>query len=154
MRTGLLMVLTLAACPPVTVGQASPAHTFEWLAGHWCSGKEGSRVEELWLPAAGDVALGIGRTVEAGKTRNFEFMRIEAGDGITSFISVLEGQPPTKFRLTDSGAGWARFENPQHDFPRRIEYRRTPHGLRAAIAGPGVDGKERVIAFDYVPCAR
>ena len=27
--------------------------------------------------------------------------------------------------MTASGADWARFENPQHDFPKRVEYRRT-----------------------------
>jgi len=79
-------------------------------------------------------------------------MRIETRDGETHFVAVLEGQEPTKFKLTGSGADWARFENPQHDFPTRIEFRRTAGGLHAEIAGPGKDGKEKVIPFDYRRC--
>ena len=60
--------------------------------------------------------------------------------------------PPISFRLTASGDNWARFENPQHDFPKRVEYRRTANGLHAEIAGPGEAGKELVIPFDYRPC--
>lgn len=136
---------------PVSAGE-SAARDFAWLSGHWCSQKDGQVIEELWLPAAGHVALGIGRTVKTGKTRNFEFMRIEARDGGIDFISVLEGQPPTAFHLVASGPQWARFENPRHDFPTRIEYRRTATGLHAEIAGPGDDGREKVIPFDYRLC--
>lgn len=152
MRTHCLRWILPFACTLVASAQASPARDFAWLSGHWCSGKGDQIIEELWLPAEGDIALGIGRTVKAGKTRNFEFMRIESKDGTTRFVSVLEGQPPTAFRLTASGPDWARFENPEHDFPRRIEYRRTESGLRAEIAGPGADGKEQVIRFEYWRC--
>ena len=55
--------------------------------------------------------------------------------------------------MTASGDDWARFENPAHDFPKRVEYRRTPDGLHAEIAGPGKGGKELVIPFDYYPAA-
>ena len=144
-----LLVLTTLFAADAPAADESVAQRFAWLGGHWCS----SDVDEYWLPAAGDPALGVGRTVKAGKVSTYEFMRIETRDGITSYISVHDGQPATAFRLTASGADWARFENPQHDFPRRIEYRRTPAGLHAQIAGPGRDGRERVIGFDYLRCA-
>jgi hypothetical protein len=131
----------------------SPARTFDWLSGHWCAKTGDTLIEEYWLPAAGDVALGVSRTVKGDKTVNVEFVRIESRDGVTNFVAVLEGQEPTAFRLTGSGPQWARFENPQHDFPKRIEFRRTPAGLHAEIAGPGEGGKERVIDFDYRRCA-
>ena len=138
----------------VTSGIAaeSPARAFAWLSGHWCGGSDDELIEEFWLPIEGDVAIGVGRTVKAGKTTNIEFMRIETRNGETDFVAVLEGQEPTRFRLTASGADWARFENPQHDFPKRVEYRRTSAGLRAEIAGPGNAGKETVIAFNYRRC--
>jgi hypothetical protein len=125
---------------------------FDWLSGHWCTQAGGEVIQEFWLPAEGNVALGLGRTIKAGKTLSFEFIRIEVRDGLPHFIAVLEGQPPTAFRLTASGTDWARFENPQHDFPRRVEYRRTPSGLHAEVAGPGADGKEKTIRFEYRRC--
>jgi hypothetical protein len=145
---GLLVVVsTLAAADG-----SSPARDFGWLSGHWCSQHGEQLIEEFWLPVEGDIALGVGRTIKAGKTRDFEFMRIESRDGAIYLTSVLEGQAPTSFRLTASGTDWARFENPQHDFPQRIEYRRTSSGLHAEIAGPGADGKEKVIPFEYRHC--
>ena len=55
-----------------------PLPGIDWLAGHWCSEAGDERIEEYWLPAAGDVALGVGRTIRDGRTTSFEFMRIEA----------------------------------------------------------------------------
>jgi uncharacterized protein DUF6265 len=152
MRKYKICLLATCLIPTAILAADSPAREFDWLSGHWC-GRSGDQViEEFWLPAAGDIAIGVGRTVKDGKTVSHEFMRIVTRDGVTSFIAVLEGQPPTAFKLIASGKHWARFENPQHDFPQRIEIRRTETGLHAEIAGPGKDGKEEVIPVDYTRC--
>lgn len=153
--TALLAALPLfvALATHVAAAEDSPARRFDWLTGRWCSQSGNRLIEEHWLPAAGDIALGIGRTIQDGKTISFEFMRIESRDGLTNFVAVLGGQPATAFKLTAAGPDWVRFENPQHDFPRRVEYRRTAEGLRGEIAGPGKNGTEAVIAFQYRRCA-
>jgi hypothetical protein len=129
-----------------------PARRFDWLSGHWCGERAGELLEEFWLPPEGDLALGVGRTVKSGVTTSHEFLRIETRDGVTSLTAFHDNQPPTPFKLTAAGADWARFENPQHDFPKRIEYRRTASGLRAEIAGPGKDGQQAVIPFEFRRC--
>jgi hypothetical protein len=126
--------------------------SFAWLSGHWCSLADGELIEEYWLPPAGTLSLGLGRTIKAGKTTSFEFMRIETDADAPVYVAQPQGRPPTRFALADSGADWVRFENPLHDFPRRVEYRRTERGLHAEIAGPGADGKQLVIPFDYRRC--
>jgi hypothetical protein len=41
------------------------------------------------------------------------------------------------------------FENPQHDFPRKISYQRVAEdSLTILVAGPGKDGKESVIRYE------
>lgn len=163
LRTGILArmktrTLALLAALPLFVAIAfaaaedPPARRFDWLTGHWCSQTGNRFIEEHWLPAAGDVALGVGRTVQDGKTVSFEFMRIESRGGLVNYVAVPGGEPATAFKLTASGPDWARFENPQHDFPKRVEYRRTAEGLHAEIAGPGKNGKEAVIQFEYRRC--
>ena len=150
-RAALILFAT-AMVNALAAADEPRARRFEWLSGHWCSEAGGQRLEEFWLPAEGELALGVGRTVKTGKTTTFEFMRIETRDGVTNYISLHDGQPPVEFGLTASGEQWARFENPQHDFPKRVEYRRTSSGLHAEIAGPGKDGKQMVISFEYRRC--
>jgi hypothetical protein len=149
----LLTLGMLTAC--VVSAPAAPipsAGDFGWLGGHWCSELRGELVEEQWLRPRGDLMLGLSRTTKAGKTTGFEFLRIEIRNGSPHYVAQPGGVPPTAFWLTASGADWARFENPAHDFPQRVEYRRTATGLHAEIAGPGEGGKETVIPFDYEPC--
>jgi len=146
---GVLLVFTMQAHP-----QTSPSPDLDWIAGHWCLDKGTESVEEHWLPARGGLLLGVGRTVSSGKASSFEFLRIETHGGKPVFIAQPNGVPPTAFTLTASGTGWARFENPAHDFPRRVEYRRTDQGLHAEIAGPGKGGREAVIPFDYQACVQ
>jgi uncharacterized protein DUF6265 len=146
-----LSVLVLCVTT-VSAADAPTARDFDWLSGHWCGNSGDAVLEEVWMPPAGDLALGAARVVKGGRTVEHEFLRIEFHDGAADFVAILPGQQPTPFRLTASGEDWARFENPQHDFPRRIEYRRTSSGLHAEIAGPGKDGREQVMPFEYRRC--
>ena len=137
---------------------ASTINALHWLSGRWCNGAGASVAEEYWLPANGDLMLGVSRTVKNGRAVAFEFLRIAVVDGVVSYLAQPEGRAPTVFKLTASGENWVRFENPQHDFPTRIEYRREGDLLNAEIAGPGKAGKEgkagaeKVIPFPFQRC--
>lgn len=133
-------------------GAAAPNPSLDWIAGHWCVDLGADTVEEFWLPPHGGVVIGLGRTRTADKTTGFEYLRIVDLDGTQSYIAQPGGRPPTAFRRTAGGEHWVRFENPEHDFPRRIEYRREGDALHAEIAGPDENGKEIVISFDYSRC--
>ncbi len=136
-------------------GQAlSAPPALDWLAGHWCGGEGGRHIEEVWLPEAGGALLGMSRTLRDGRIETFEFMRIVAQDGRYDFHVQPNGAPPTVFTMTSRDEAGIRFENPAHDFPNRIEYRREGDRLQAAIAGPGRDGKTKTIPFAYRSCAK
>ena len=94
----------------------------------------------------------MSRTVDADKTVSFEYVRIEHSAEATHYLAQPQGRPATAFKLTASGPNWARFEKPQHDFPQRIEYRREGERLHASIVGPGADGKESTLRFNYARC--
>lgn len=151
-------VLTAAALLVVagTAGRAraDPASApLHWLSGHWCNASASGMSEEYWLPSQPDLMLGVSRTVRKGKSVAFEFLRISEHEGIPTYFAQPGGRTATAFKQTASGDNWVRFENPAHDFPTRIEYRRDGDTLNAQIAGPGKDGKEKVIPFVYVRCA-
>ena len=138
----------------LAIGAAGPLPPLDWMGGHWCVEIGEEIVEEFWLPPHGGVAIGLSRTRTGDRTTAFEYLRIVDVDGVSSYIAQPGGRPPTEFKRTAGGERWIRFENPAHDFPQRIEYRREGDRLHAAIAGPGEDGKEMWISFDYSRCGQ
>jgi hypothetical protein len=143
----LLPTLLLAACASAQA-QADPFAAVAWMAGCWAQqGREAGSVEQ-WMAPAGGLMLGMARTVKNGRVIEFEFMQIRAeADGQLSFIAQPQGRPPTAFKLLRQGAAEAVFENPGHDFPQRVAYRReAADRLTARIEGVS-KGQARGIDF-------
>lgn len=119
-----------------------------WLTGCWrAEGGDPGSVEH-WLPLAGGTLIGVSRTVEDGKSIAHEFMQIRRSDaGQIVFIALPSGQRETTFVLKSLARGTVTFENPAHDFPQRVIYRRaSPDRLIGRIEGVR-DGKLRSIDF-------
>lgn len=149
-KTTMAMLGAGLALASGAANAAGPA--FDWLAGHWCGGTEQRQIEEVWLPQAGGALLGMSRTLAGDSTESFEFMRLVPSGKDAGFHVQPNGVPATLFTISSQGRGWVVFENPAHDFPNRIEYRRDGDALKAAISGPVEDGKQHEIRFDYQPC--
>jgi hypothetical protein len=148
-RTLIVALLLGAATLP---GQSSEPDDLAWMAGRWCLEDTGRTVEEYWMAPHGGTLLGLSRTLKGERTAEFEYMRIMRVDGVQTFIAQPGGIPPTSFPRTAGGADWVRFENPKHDFPKRVEYRRKGNALHAEVSGPGPDGKNLVLPFHYEAC--
>ena len=118
-----------------------------WMAGSWESVPGGRRqTEEHWTQAAGASMMGMSRTVAGDKTVEFEYLRIEQRtDGIYYVAHPKARCPGTDFKLTRASATEAVFENPQHDFPKRIIYRKGADDSLTAI----VDGGEGTKSITY-----
>ena len=111
-----------------------------FLTGHWRTEATGRRngpsyTEEIWTDLAGRVLLGVGRTLHGVDSVSFEYMRIARGpDGGIAFYGQPGGTPAVAFRLVRASATEAVFENPAHDFPQRISYRREGDSLTATVS--------------------
>jgi len=119
-----------------------------WITGDWQTLPGGrAQIEEHWTQPAGGSMMGVSRTVAGDKTVEFEYLRIEQrADGIYYVAHPKARCPGTDFKLTRATATEAVFENPQHDFPKRIIYRKTEDGLTASIDG-GEGTKAMAFAF-------
>jgi hypothetical protein len=105
-----------------------------FMAGHWRTETDGNSIEEAWLPPRGGLMLGLSRTVEHGSAQ-FEYLRIEEGDGQPTYIASPGGKGATPFPLASLTDTKAVFENPEHDFPKRIIYERKGDAMTARIEG-------------------
>lgn len=122
-----------------------------WLSGAWEFEKGDRVVREQWMPPAGGTMLGMSRTVKAGKTIEYEFLRLHLDEqGTVTYTALPSRQEKTSFRLVTLNEREAVFENIAHDFPQRVIYTLKPDGtLLAAIEGPGRDGKTKRVEFPY-----
>ena len=143
-----LLIATLILCASLPF-QTPTIADVAWMAGGWQTAPSGRRqVEEHWTKPAGGSMMGMSRTVAGDKTVEFEYLRIEQrADGIYYVAHPKARCPGTDFKLTRASATEAVFENPQHDFPKRIIYRKSgDDSLTASIDG-GEGSKS--ISFAY-----
>ena len=104
-----------------------------------------------WMAAAGGLMMGMARNIQGGKVLEYEFTLLrQEPNGDIFYIASPSKQTETAFKLTSLRDGEAVFENPQHDFPKKIVYARQADGsLLAAIEGPGRDGKPRRVEYPF-----
>lgn len=120
-----------------------------WLAGAWGGTRtSGATFEERWSPPKGGAMLAVSRTVNAsGKMSAFEFLRIVERDGGLVYIAQPGGAPPTEFVLTELTGKRAVFDNPRHDYPKRIVYELSAEGGLTATTGFMKGGAPRRYEF-------
>ena len=138
------LAIAALAAPPLSALDP-PAHHHQaleelaWMAGHWVPCTSAVTSEELWLPPAGGLMVGVNRQVSPGATF-FEFLRIEVSAAGLVYVASPAGQKETSFAVAQIGEHLAVFENPVHDFPRRITYRRGDEDTLTAVVEGVRDG--------------
>lgn len=108
-----------------------------WLSGAWIGTRSsGSSIEERWSPPLGGAMLAVSRTVNtSGKMVAFEYLRIVEREGGLVYVAQPGGAKPTEFVLTELTATRAVFDNPRHDYPKRITYELSAEGDLSATIG-------------------
>ena len=117
--------------------QAAPVSVADlaWMSGSWETAEGERWTEEVWLEQRGGAMVGLSRSGEGAAMRDLEFLRLQAGaDGIPVYWASNVGRAPVGFRLVAADAASATFENPAHDFPQRIHYRRDGDHMVATIS--------------------
>jgi hypothetical protein len=150
-----LVFLLLSSLAPQAPLKAS-APDVAWLTGCWDLDRGRRHVVEHWTAPEGGTLLGVSRTVADGKTVEYEFLLIRERDGALEYVAKPSGQPEAIFVASRVTADEVLFENPQHDFPQRIRYKKQPDGGLAARIEGTLNGAARGIDFTYraASCAR
>lgn len=138
---------------PLDIPMPTPAKAvigdLAWLSGNWVGVRStGSSFEERWSPPKGGAMLAISRSVNAGgKMSAFEFLRIVERDGGLIYVAQPNGAAPTEFVMTEFSTKKAVFENPRHDYPKRIVYELSAGGDLTATIGYAKGGSPRRFEF-------
>jgi hypothetical protein len=147
------IVIAVVLCASA-LAQETPTATkntvndLSWLAGCWGGEMKSGTFEECWTaPMAGNMQ-GSSRRAKNGKLNFMEFMLLEdLTEGVVMTVQHFGSQfkpdsKPVSFTLVRATANEAVFENPQHDYPQRIAYRKTADGIVSTISL--LDGTKQV----------
>lgn len=141
-KVGLLGVVVLGAA---SAAEPNAAERFGWMAGCWTGHRGPATFTEIWTPAGPDLMVGVSVTVVPGKPSEFEFVRVESRAGRVFYVAQPGGVPPTEFEWNPEASvgGAAVFANPQHDFPKRVAYKKVDatHVLAWIDGGAGSKNK-------------
>jgi hypothetical protein len=153
-----LVVAALAATAPATAQQPGrPLAAVAFMAGCW-RGDAGTdkTIEEHWTAADSDLMLATTRYLDdnTGRTRAWELSRIVADSSGIALLPAPNGVQAGRFRMAAmTTAGEARFEDPGHDFPRRIIYRRVDaRTLLVRVDGGEGDREAQEFRLQRVAC--
>jgi hypothetical protein len=146
---GVVTLMIAVACSTAVAGDLDG---LRWLEGTWKRDTSRGAVYERWLVASERTFEGESwRESESGERRPGESMLLAVMGGEVFYIPrPVENPYPVAFKLVETTAHQAVFENPQHDFPTRIGYRREEDdSMTAWIEGPGEGHEPRRIEFRF-----
>lgn len=137
--------------PPSPKEGTSAVQQLTWMAGCWRrQTASGSVVEEQWMTPRAGFAMGVSRTIRGDSmVTAFEQLRLFQKAGNAVYHAEPSGQAPTDFEAKATSDTMVVFENPGHDFPQRVIYRkRGADSLLARIEGT-MNGQARAVDFPY-----
>ena len=131
----LVLAAALGLLPSLAGAQTAP---MAWLTGCWRMERGATVVEERWSDMQGGLMIGTSRTVRGGKAVEYEFSRITLQGDTLAFHALPSGQSAATFMATSRGNDSTVFENPIHDFPKTVVYKRVgADSVHAWVEGGG-----------------
>jgi ketosteroid isomerase-like protein len=119
-----------------------------WLVGKWqrLDTKPNQTASEIWTKESSRKFSGTGLTLQGKDTVFVETLRLTFNNDKLYYIAeVSHNKEPIYFEVTQITDRGFVCENPQHDFPKKIDYELDENRLTVVISG---DGKS--ISFRFV----
>ena len=146
----LLLGLGWPTQPPAAVN--TDIDSLSWLVGCWQLRNENTVIDELWMPAEGDSMLGMSRTVRDGKLVGYELILLIETDVGLVYRAHPSGQAMANFHATQTNRRGVVFENPDHDFPKRIAYWSKDRDRLTARVDDGSDEQHFELEYERSDC--
>ena len=150
----LPFILVLVLAPASRAQSGARIASVSWLTG-CLEMRRGNRVvEEQRMPERAGTMVGMGRSVGARGLDDYELTVIQQDGDRLLFVAHPRRQPVATFVARVASADSVVFENPDHDYPQRVGYRRIGADSVLAWIDGTSNGKQRRVDFAYrrVPC--
>ena len=118
-----------------------------FLAGTWRGDMYGGKFEAYYATPEGGKVLSYSELRQEGKVAFHEFERFDESRGKLTFFPYPGGKPATPLPLARLEKNRAVFENPDKDFPTRIEYHRKEKNLLVITLSDPHGGSDKVQTY-------
>lgn len=133
----------------VAHAQTRSIDDMQWLTGCWERAGSAGRTVEVWSSPADGALLGGSYFVTDSTIRELEQLRLWYSGDTLVYEAHPSSQSRTEFKAGSPGRDEMVFENPAHDFPQRITYRRAgADSLIARIEGDRA-GRRQPVTFAF-----
>lgn len=119
----------------------------DWMLGRWTAESGSGKLTEEWLQVSDMTIEGAGfATPTDGQIKMTETMRIAfMRENAFYIVDVGHNARPVVYEATTCTEAEVRFENPQHDFPNILHYKRSNDGYTVNVFGS--EGKGFTLTF-------
>ena len=142
----LLAVAVVGCAAKPTSPPADIDCAFDWLVGTWVT--DDGATTERWSPTSSGALEGESTTRKNGEVVFTETLAIRRGTAGFEYYAAPSGQAPHAFPLRSCGAESATFEDPSHDWPQSLTYRRSGDTLTATVEGVE-NGEQRTATWTW-----
>lgn len=158
----LLAVIIVASCNssqpetvivPVNKPNYQLQEKMNWLLGSWVNTNEYGTMTESWSVKNDSTfsglvtASGIYKDSLTDEIKNFtdtlEEISLEERNGVIYYIPAVKDQNmglPVKFKLVAENDSMVQFNNPNHDFPQTITYKKLRHDSICGVISGDLNG--------------
>jgi len=150
LASAFLLGLACSSSPTAAVNR--DLGSLSWLVGCWRMDTAKTTVEEYWMAPSGDSMLGMSRTVREGKLVGYELLLLINTEAGLVYRAHPSGQAMANFHATEASRRGVVFENPNHDFPRRIAYWPVGENGLTARVDDGSDKQSYTIEYRRSDC--
>ena len=144
MKNALLLMATVfiaTSCQNKAgnAGKYEKMATMNWLLGNWENKMPEGDLFESWEKVDDSTFVGKSYFIKEKDTLSFESIELLQKGEMLYYVPTVKGQnsdKPVTFKLTTATKKEFTFENPTHDYPQKIVFKKSgPNDLIATISG-------------------
>jgi hypothetical protein len=137
--TLILLLLAIVSCKNSGSNEKDKIKEARWLLGNWENKAVDGNLTETWKKVNDSTFQAQSYFIKEKDTLHFESITLQQKGEELTYNATVKGQnndEPITFKLTNSTDTQLVFENPKHDYPKKIIYTQiTEDSLAAEISG-------------------
>jgi hypothetical protein len=135
----ILCCIVLVSCQRKTEKKFDKLEKMNWLLGHWEQQLPDGLLIEDWKKVNDSTYSGNSYFITPKDTVHFENIKLVQKEDQLTYSATVKGQnndEPIDFKQTIDSGNIVTFENPSHDYPQNITYKKVNEThLIATISG-------------------